>query len=58
MFSDPAYGGNRNFAGWQLVGFPGAQLFYTQADMASTDAFTRTPITGLQAQAKPVSKKA
>jgi gluconate 2-dehydrogenase gamma chain len=58
MFADPVYGGNRNFAGWQLVGFPGAQLFYTPADLASARAFTRAPITGLQAQAKPVSKKA
>ncbi len=24
MFSDPIYGGNRNKAGWQLIGFPGA----------------------------------
>ena len=23
MFSDPIYGGNRNKAGWQLIGFPG-----------------------------------
>jgi gluconate 2-dehydrogenase gamma chain len=51
MFADPIYGGNKDFAGWKLVGFPGAQLFYTQADMASTKAFTRAPITGLQAQA-------
>jgi gluconate 2-dehydrogenase gamma chain len=57
MFADPAYGGNRNFAGWQLVGFPGAQLFYTGADLASTDAFTRAPLTGLQAQAKPDQSK-
>ena len=62
MFADPTYGGNQDFAGWKLVGFPGAQLFYTQADMASTNAFTRAPITGLQARAKPgqpkpVSKK-
>jgi gluconate 2-dehydrogenase gamma chain len=58
MFADPVYGGNRNFVGWQLVGFPGAQLFYTPADLASTGTFTRTPVTGLQAQARPVSKKA
>jgi gluconate 2-dehydrogenase gamma chain len=51
MFADPVYGGNKDFAGWTLVGFPGAQLFYTQADMASRQAFTRAPITGLQAQA-------
>ena len=25
MFADPVYGGNKNFAGWRLVGFPGAQ---------------------------------
>jgi gluconate 2-dehydrogenase gamma chain len=24
MFSDPIYGGNRNKAGWRLIGFPGA----------------------------------
>ena len=24
MFSDPIYGGNKNKAGWKLVGFPGA----------------------------------
>jgi gluconate 2-dehydrogenase gamma chain len=26
MFSDPHYGGNRNFAGWDLIGYPGAAL--------------------------------
>lgn len=29
MFSDPAYGGNRNMAGWKLIGYPGAQRAYT-----------------------------
>lgn len=24
MFADPIYGGNKDFAGWRLVGFPGA----------------------------------
>ena len=24
MFSDPIYGGNRNKAGWRMLGFPGA----------------------------------
>ena len=28
MFSDPAYGGNRNMVGWKLVGYPGAQRAY------------------------------
>ena len=26
MFSDPAYGGNRNYAGWNLIGFPGVRM--------------------------------
>ena len=29
MFSDPAYGGNRNMVGWKLIGYPGAQRAYT-----------------------------
>ena len=52
MFADPVYGGNRDFAGWRLVGFPGAQAIFTPLDMQSKQAFTRVPITGLQAQAK------
>src|SRR5579864_6409713 len=57
MFADPVYGGNKDFAGWRLVGFPGAQPLFTTADMQSKDAFTRLPITGLQAQAKTPSKR-
>ncbi|MGA2215468.1 MAG: gluconate 2-dehydrogenase subunit 3 family protein [Bryobacteraceae bacterium] len=26
MFGDPSYGGNRNFAGWDLIRYPGARL--------------------------------
>jgi gluconate 2-dehydrogenase gamma chain len=52
MFADPVYGGNKDFAGWRLVGFPGAQPTFTAADMQSKQAFTRAPMTGLQAQAK------
>jgi gluconate 2-dehydrogenase gamma chain len=33
MFCDPAYGGNRNAAGWKLIGFPGTQYGYSAADM-------------------------
>ena len=32
MFSDPFYGGNANYAGWDLIGYPGAVLGST-ADM-------------------------
>jgi gluconate 2-dehydrogenase gamma chain len=52
MFADPVYGGNKDFAGWRLVGFPGAQPAFTEADMASREAFTRGPILGLQAQTR------
>ena len=53
MFADPVYGGNKDFAGWRLVGFPGAQPVFTPADMESKQAFTREPIIGLQARPKP-----
>lgn len=32
MFSDPYYGGNANFIGWDLLGFPGVKLEYTAAE--------------------------
>jgi hypothetical protein len=51
MFADPIYGGNKDFAGWRLVGFPGAQIAFTAADLRSDAAFNRAPIIGLQAQA-------
>ena len=54
MFADPIYGGNKDFAGWRLVGFPGAQPLFTPEDMQSREAFTREPIIGLQARAKSV----
>ncbi len=52
MFADPIYGGNKDFAGWRLVGFPGAQPAFTPEDMQSNQAFTREPIVGLQARLK------
>jgi len=52
MFADPIYGGNKDFAGWRLVGFPGAQAVFTPTDMQSRQAFTRAPMIGLQVQAK------
>jgi Gluconate 2-dehydrogenase subunit 3 len=51
MFADPIYGGNKDFAGWKLVGFPGVQLIYTTTELSSRDAFTRAPIAGLQSKA-------
>ena len=57
MFADPIYGGNKDFVGWRLVGFPGAQPQFTPEDMQSKEAFTREPIVGLQARAKAANKK-
>jgi gluconate 2-dehydrogenase gamma chain len=32
MFGDPIHGGNKDFAGWDLIGFPGIKLVWTEAD--------------------------
>ena len=50
LFADPIYGGNKNFAGWRQIGFPGAQPLFSDADMQSREAFTRAPIVGLQSR--------
>jgi gluconate 2-dehydrogenase gamma chain len=51
MFADPIYGGNKDFAGWRLIGFPGAQPVFSPEDMQSKNAFAGPFIVGLQAQA-------
>jgi gluconate 2-dehydrogenase gamma chain len=33
MFADPVYGGNRDFAGWKLIGYPGAQRAWTPEEL-------------------------
>lgn len=33
MFGDPVHGGNRNFAGWDLINYPGIKLVWTAAEM-------------------------
>jgi gluconate 2-dehydrogenase subunit 3-like protein len=58
LFADPIYGGNKDFAGWRLVGFPGAQAIFTPADLESRQAFTREPIIGLQAVAGSPKRRA
>lgn len=42
MFSDPMYGGNMGMVGWSLIGYPGAQRFYTADDLINT-SFSRAP---------------
>jgi hypothetical protein len=33
MFADPIYGGNRDFAGWRLLRYPGAQRAWTPREL-------------------------
>ncbi len=49
MFADPAYGGNRNMAGWRLIGYPGAQRAYTPRDM-------KTPGVGLRREPQSLAE--
>jgi gluconate 2-dehydrogenase gamma chain len=37
MFGDPSYGGNANFAGWELIGYPGPRM-YVGPQMQMMDA--------------------
>lgn len=47
MLGDPSYGGNRDFCGWRLIGFPGARWGYSEEHaVAGFDASTLEP-TGL-----------
>jgi gluconate 2-dehydrogenase gamma chain len=57
MFADPIYGGNKDFAGWRLVGFPGAQPFFSKDEIQGKQAFTRAPMMGLKAQAKSPARR-
>lgn len=47
MFCDPIYGGNRDFTGWKLIGFPGAQWEYTIEQMRPGFDATTIPILSL-----------
>jgi gluconate 2-dehydrogenase gamma chain len=40
MFGDPYYGGNANFVGWDLIGYPGVRTMVTPADQKSLEADT------------------
>jgi hypothetical protein len=41
MFSDPIHGGNRDFAGWRAVGYPGPQGGYTAAEQVQMTPLRR-----------------
>lgn len=37
MFGDPSYGGNANFVGWDLIGYPGLRM-YVSSDLEQMNA--------------------
>ncbi|MBS1818443.1 MAG: gluconate 2-dehydrogenase subunit 3 family protein [Acidobacteria bacterium] len=43
MFGDPYYGGNANFVGWDLLGYPGIRTMVTAADQKAYEAGTLQP---------------
>lgn len=43
LFADPMHGGNRDFAGWRLLGFPGAQFGYRAEEQALDRPVDRPP---------------
>jgi gluconate 2-dehydrogenase gamma chain len=47
FFADPIYGGNRDMAGWKLIGFPGARYDYRDVMNKPNQAYTLPPV-GLQ----------
>ena len=45
MFSDPIYGGNRNKAGWKIIGFPGViAVHYQNVEKFRGKKYTADPI--------------
>lgn len=44
LFCDPVYGGNRDFAGWRAIGFPGAQYGYRADEQALDREAGRAPL--------------
>ena len=44
FFADPIYGGNRDMAGWKLVGFPGTRYDYRDVMDNPNKAYTLPPV--------------
>jgi gluconate 2-dehydrogenase gamma chain len=43
MFGDPYYGGNANFVGWDLLGYPGVRTLVTAEDQKALEAHALKP---------------
>lgn len=44
MFGDPYYGGNANFVGWDLLGYPGVRTMVSAADQTALEAGDLKPV--------------
>jgi gluconate 2-dehydrogenase gamma chain len=44
FFADPIYGGNRDMAGWKLIGFPGARYDYRDHVDKHSDGSNRSHV--------------
>jgi gluconate 2-dehydrogenase gamma chain len=47
FFADPIYGGNRDMAGWKLIGFPGARYDYRDHVTKYNQAYPLPPVSML-----------
>jgi gluconate 2-dehydrogenase gamma chain len=47
FFADPIYGGNRDMAGWKLIGFPGVRYDYRDVMEKPNQTYTLPPV-GMQ----------
>ena len=43
-FADPIYGGNRDMAGWKLVGFPGVRYDFRDVIEKPNEAYMLPPV--------------
>ena len=44
FFADPIYGGNRDMAGWKLIGFPGVRYDFRDVMAKPNQAYTQPPV--------------
>ena len=44
FFADPLYGGNRNMAGWKMIGFPGARYDYRDHIEKHNQPYPKGPV--------------
>ena len=52
FLGDPMYGGNQDFVGWKLVGFPGVVGFFTPEELVADYALDK-PFRGMADWTRP-----